>query len=107
MHMAITVTNAQEDGTVTLALARPSVGTPITASLEDPDNVVADTVTWQWLSSDAMRGTCDSISGATSASYTVAESDAGMYLQAKANTTTSTPPARWQPARRSWFRKTW
>ena len=56
---------------------------PITASLEEGDDIVS-TVSWQWASADAMDGTFTDIDGATSASYTPVEGDAGMYLQATA-----------------------
>ena len=83
MAVSITVNNAEEAGTVTLNPTRPSVGTEITASLEEGDDIVG-TVSWQWASADAMDGTFTDISDATSASYTPVEGDAGMYLQATA-----------------------
>ena len=83
MEVTITVTNMEEAGTVTLDPMRPSVGTPITATLEDGDDIVS-TVSWQWASADAMDGTFTDISDATLASYTPVEGDAGMYLQATA-----------------------
>ena len=86
--VAITVTNVEEDGTVTrrsLNPSRPSVGTEITATLEDDDIVSAES--WQWASSDAMDGTFTNISGATSATYTPVAADEGMYLRAMATYT--------------------
>ena len=81
--VTVTVTNMDELGTVTLAPTRPSVGTPITATLADEDSGVANTA-WQWASADAMDGTFTNIDGATSDSYTPVEADAGMYLMATA-----------------------
>ena len=81
--VTVTVTNVDELGTVTLAPTRPSVGTPITATLADEDSGVANTA-WQWASADAMDGIFTNIDGATSASYTPVEGDAGMYLMATA-----------------------
>ena len=70
-------------GTVTLSRQNPVVGTAITASVTDPDGGVTNTV-WQWATADVMDGTYTDIGGATSASYTPAEDDEGMYLQATA-----------------------
>ena len=86
MDVTIMVTNMEEDGTVTLMPTRPSVGTAITAILEDPD-IVEGTVMWQWASADAMDGTFTNIDGATMYTYTPVEGDAGMYLRAMASYT--------------------
>ena len=48
--VTITVGNVDEDGTVTLGSTQPIVGTPLTASLDDPDDV-RGSVTWSWESS--------------------------------------------------------
>ena len=37
-----------EPGTVTLSSVQPKVGIALTATLEDPDGVVADSVKWTW-----------------------------------------------------------
>ena len=86
MAVTIMVTNMEEDGTVTLMPTRPSVGTEITATLEDPD-IVEGTVMWQWASADAMDGTFTDIDGATMYTYTPVEGDADMYLRAMASYT--------------------
>ena len=86
VEVTITVANVEEAGTVTLDPARPSVGTGITASLEEGDDIVG-TVMWQWASADAMDGTFTDIDGATSATYTPVEADAGMFLMATATYT--------------------
>ena len=39
-HVTVTVTDVNEDGTVTLNRLQPEVATPIMASLSDPDGVV-------------------------------------------------------------------
>ena len=80
--VTITVTNVDEDGTVTLS-SETNVGVAITATLVDVDGGTTDT-TWQWASSDAMDGTYTNIEGATSESYTPVEGDANMYLRATA-----------------------
>ena len=85
MDVAITVTNVEEDGTVTLNPSRPSVGNAITATVEDMDIVSSES--WQWASSTAMDGTFTNISGATSATYEPVAADAGLYLRAMATYT--------------------
>ena len=85
VEVTITVDNVEEDGTVTLNPSRPSVGTEITATLEDDDIVSSES--WQWASSDAMDGTFTNISGATSATYTPVAADADMWLRAMATYT--------------------
>ena len=83
----VTVTNAEEDGTVKLSQPRPRVGVAITASYSDPDGGLAS-ATWQWWRTDSnVNGTgtapalpkiqisristsvWEMIAGATSASY--------------------------------------
>ena len=86
MAVSITVDNAEEAGTVTLNPTRPSVGTEITASLEEGDDIVS-TVSWQWASADAKDGTFTDISGANSATYIPVVGDVGMYLRAMASYT--------------------
>ena len=86
--VTITVENAEEAGTVTLDPTRPSVGTPIVASVTDLDNVDQSTVMWQWAKGDNADGTgFTNIDGATMMTYTPDADDAGMYLQATATYT--------------------
>ena len=87
-EVTVMVDNVEEAGAVTLNPTRPSVGTPITASLEDSD-IVEGTVSWQWASADAMDGDFEDITGADSDTYTPAAADAGMYLMATATYTDS------------------
>ena len=82
-EVMVTVSNVDEDGTVTLSPSSPAVGSMVTAELSDPDGGVTGT-TWQWASASAMAGPFTDIAGATSASYTPGEGDAGMYLMATA-----------------------
>ena len=82
-EVTVTVTDVDEDGMVTVMPTSAMVGTEITATLVDEDSGVTGT-TWQWASADAMDGTYTDIDDATSDSYTVADGDAGMYLQATA-----------------------
>ena len=80
--VAVTVTNVDEDGTVTLSPQAPRVGAELTATLTDLDGGITET-TWQWARSDAMDGTFTDIDGAMSMSYTpVDPDDVGKYLRA-------------------------
>ena len=76
----VTVANVEEGGTVTLTPARPSVGTEITATLEDGD--IVSTVTWSWGSGDNADGTGFSGIGTNSATYTPVAADVGKYIGA-------------------------
>ena len=85
VDVTVTVTNEDEDGMVTLMPMRPIVGTEITADLTDEDIVTESPVTWQWSKSmTTTDGTFTPITGATSATYTPVEADAGYYLKATA-----------------------
>ena len=50
--VTVKVTNLEEDGVVTLSTLQPRVGFPVTATLADPDNVTAGSVSWQWYNGD-------------------------------------------------------
>ena len=79
----VTVTVDQRGGgpgTVTLTPARPSVGTEITATLEDGD--IVSSVTWSWASGDNADGTGFSGIGTNSDTYTPVAADAGKYIGA-------------------------
>ena len=84
--VTITVGNVDEDGTVTLGSTQPIVGTPLTASLEDPDDV-RGSVTWSWRSSPNRTSSGTLISGATSATYSPDAVTEGRFLQATASYT--------------------
>ena len=67
----VTVTNVNEDGTVTMSQLQPRVGVPITASVTDPDGDVSN-VTWQWYNGTFTPENLDqnaAIAKATSATY--------------------------------------
>ena len=72
-----------DDGTVTLSTSEPEVFSAITATLSDPDGGVTN-VSWQWAKS-SNGSTWTDITGATSATYTLAVSDEGSYLRATAS----------------------
>ena len=50
--VVVTIRNMDEDGTVTLSSEQPKIGIELTATLEDPDGVVADSVKWTWHDND-------------------------------------------------------
>ena len=76
-NVRVTVTNMDDPGSVTGLPATAMVGDTLTAELDDEDAGVTRT-TWQWV-----RGGTE-IGGATSASYTVGDDDAGMSLSVTA-----------------------
>ena len=85
--VTITVTNEDDEGKVTLSSTQPQVGTPLTATLTDPDGDVTD-LTWQWeVSDDAADGSFTLINGATSATFTPGTRDVEKYLRATASYT--------------------
>ena len=84
--VTITVNNVDEPGTVTLSSLQPIEGTPLTATLDDPDEV-SGSVTWSWRRSPNRNSTGTLISGETSAAYTPVAADVGDYLRATASYT--------------------
>ena len=83
--VAVTVTNVEEPGVVTLSPLRPKLDTPLVASLADPD-ALNGTPAWQWERANGREG-WETIDGATAASYTPTEADANRYLRARATYT--------------------
>ena len=82
--VTITVNNIDEPGTVTLSSLQPIEGTPLTASLDDPDDV-SGSVTWLWAGSPNGTSPWTPISGETSATYTPVAADVDHYLRATAS----------------------
>ncbi len=83
--VAVTVTNVDEPGSVSLNDLQPQAGAgqSVSASVSDPDGDPV-TTTWQW--SRSMDTTSwEDISGATAATYTPQEEDDGYYLRASTN----------------------
>ena len=72
--VVVTITNVDEDGTVTLLSEQPKLGIALTAMLEDPDGVVAESVKWTWHAIEEGSVTDENaIAMATSATYTPEE----------------------------------
>ena len=88
--VTITVTNVDEDGTVTLSSDQPRTGTALTATLSDLDGTVSAT-TWVWESSaDGLTGwtaASGAINTLTTSSYTPVDGDLGKYLRVTATYT--------------------
>ena len=78
--VTVNVTNVDEDGMVRLSPTQPSIGTPITATVTDPDGTPAG-VTWQWSYSTMMGGTVTPYPGETTATITPQEADLNRYLR--------------------------
>ena len=78
--VTVNVTNVDEGGMASLSPTRPSVGTPITASVTDPDSSPTG-MTYQWSHSTAMGGPFTPYPAETTARFTPAEADVGRYLR--------------------------
>ena len=89
--VTITVTDVEEDGTLTLSSVQPQVGTALAATLEDPDHGVTG-ITWEWESSLDGTTAWAIISEATSATYTPVASDVYEHLRVTATYTDSRGP---------------
>ena len=80
--VAVTVTDVDEAGTVSISRPQPQVDRPLSASLLDEDGGVSEQ-RWQWARSGDGAVWTD-IEGATSPSRTPAPDDVDMYLRATA-----------------------
>ena len=83
VEVAIMVTDVDEDGSITFDITQLSIGTPITATLTDPDGGVTN-VTWMWERVDG-QGTATVIAGAVSATYMPVNADGGHDLKVTAS----------------------
>ena len=83
--VTITVQNVDEPGTVTLTSETATIQArvPVTASLEDDDGPTG--ITWQWARSRSRTSGWANIAGATSATFTPADTDIGGYIRATAS----------------------
>ena len=82
IDVAISVTNADDPGVVSLNPAVPRVNVAVTATLSDPDGSVTEQM-WQWQSGNSATGPFSNIAGATANSYTPVQGDLGKFLKAK------------------------
>ena len=91
LALTVIVGNEDDDGELTLQWLQPEVGTPITATLTDPDTEIdpvgsIDNPVWTWYTSKAADPVVGDllhwtvITGATGNSYTVVAADEGDYL---------------------------
>ena len=81
MNVTVTVTDVDEVGTLTLSSTRPKLGTALTATLADPDDIVDGTPVYKWERSLSPNSWAV-ISGATSSAYTPVAADTGRFLRA-------------------------
>ena len=88
--VVITVTNADDMGTLTLSSVQPKVGIDFTATLSDPDGGVKD-VKWQWYDGAIVEDglTQNTIDKAKSATYTPVSGDITNLLSVRATYTDS------------------
>ncbi len=84
--VTITVENLEEPGTVTLSSETATIQArvPVTATLEDDDGVIGS-VSWQWARSRSSTSGWANIAGATSDTFTPADTDVGGYIRATAS----------------------
>ena len=83
-EVTIEVTNVDEPGTVTLSTLQPQVGRDITATLDDPDSEIANTITWQWYRGSSPITGADNGENSVNSTYTPAAGDVGSRLRARA-----------------------
>ena len=76
----VTVTDADEAGTLALSTKRPRTGVEVTAVLSDPDVVVDGSQVWVW-ERTAGNNNWAVIAGADLSSYTPVAADAGSFLR--------------------------
>ena len=81
--VSVTVTNVDEEGSLNLSSEQPQVGTPLTATLTDPDQLEV-VQSWAWERS-ANLSSWTSIAAATSGSYVPTADTVGQYLRVTAN----------------------
>ena len=82
--VAVTVTDVNEPGTVTLSSSQPKVGRHLTASLTDPDGLKkGEPVTWTWHRLSSLTAAASTPALSTSYRYTVPAADLGQWLEAR------------------------
>ena len=80
--VTVTVSDVDEDGVVVLSSPQPQIGTPLEATVTDPDGVLG-VRTWTWQRSLDGASWTD-ITAATTRSYTPADADDGYHLHVQA-----------------------
>ncbi len=75
-EVTIRVANSDDPGMITLSHITPQVGTPITATLNDPDGV-STTITWTWESPSGTPATGTVKSSGMTSTYTPVAADTG------------------------------
>ena len=81
LSVTVTVTDAEEVGTITINPLRGWDGTPFRDELYDDDGgIITGTWQWQWQRS-SNRSSWEDISGAISDSYSAGADDVGQYLR--------------------------
>ena len=81
--VAITVTDVEEEGTVTLSPSSPALGRAVRSTLTDPDGpdgeITPTSLTWS--RGDSAGGSFTTITGATESTYTPVKADIGKFLK--------------------------
>ena len=87
--VTVTVTDVDEDGSITLSNQQPQVGVELTATLADQDTTTAQITDakWKWEQGTAMNGPWTVIVGDTAAMETPVAGLVGKYLRATATYT--------------------
>ena len=93
LNVEVTVTNANDLGSVILSPSRPRVDSPVTATLKDQDGQVTS-IYWQWAIAEMSNGPYTDINGAATGTYTPLGSDLNKYLRATASYTDSLAPGQ-------------
>ena len=87
--VAVTVTNRDELGMLSLPITRPQADADYTATLSDPD--IVQSTTWTWERSPSRNGPWTTVSGSsdstTTSVYTPATADVGSWLRVTATYT--------------------
>ena len=87
--VAVTVTNRDEPGMLSLPTTRPQADADYTATLSDPD--IVQSTTWTWERSPSRNGPWTTVSGSsdstTTSVYTPATADVGSWLRVTATYT--------------------
>ena len=78
--VTITVTDVDEDGSITFSADPPSAGTALTATLNDDDTPISGE-TWKWQISDDGQSNWRIITGADANSYIPKEAEIGKFLR--------------------------